>query len=84
MAFSFSATVGAAEVTGSSSAVYAVTVRTNLAAYREHGEGLPALEEALSGELEEDAVDDFKLATMPERTFTVKRSYSAFREVSYT
>lgn len=83
MAFSFSATVGAAEVTGSSSAVYAVTVRTNLAAYREHGEGLPA-PEVLSGELEEDAVDDFKLATMPERTFTVKRSYSAFREVSYT
>jgi hypothetical protein len=79
MAFYFTATVGAAEVTGSSSAVYAVTVRTNLAAHRDHGQGLPA-PDVLSGELEEEE-DDFKLATIPERTITVKRTYSAFREV---
>ena len=85
-AFCFTSSVGAAELAGSSSAVYAVTVRTNLSEYQEHGEGPPASEaqqtpsEGLGGELDDDAaVDD--LVTVPERTIHVKRSYSAFREV---
>ena len=89
--FTFVAAVGAAEVAGSSSAVYTVTVRTNLAEYREHGEGPPVPEvhqeaaQGLSGELDDDVLaDEFanKLVIIPERTITVKRSYSAFREVS--
>jgi hypothetical protein len=88
-AFSFVATVGAAEVAGSSSAVYTVTVRTNLAEYREHGEGAPAPEDVLQDiaaeEPHEDALDNLlTLVTIPERTITVKRTYSAFREVSWT
>ena len=83
LAFSFVATVGAAEVAGSSSAVYNVTVRTNLAEYREHGERLPASEVQREdeGELEDDAPEDL-IVTIPERTITVVRTYTAFREVS--
>ena len=72
--FVFAATVGAAEVAGSASALYTVTVRTNLVEYAEQ----PKSE--LDGELQDDE-DTFKLVTIPERTITVKRSYSAFREV---
>ena len=78
-AFTFDAAVGAAEVAGSS-ALYKVTIRTNLAEYREHGEGAPAPEvQQQSGELDEDALEDaFKVVTVPERTIVVKRSYTAF------
>ena len=94
--FLFAATVGEAEVVDAS-ALYTVTVRTNLADYAEHGEGprraaergegpqeAASAVEGLSGELDEEVQDDddiFKLVTIPERTIIVKRSYSAFREV---
>ena len=81
--FLFAATVGEAEVAGSASALYTVTVRTNLAEYAEHAGSQEAVErpsDELDAELQDDD-DVFKLVTIAERTITVKRSYSAFREV---
>jgi hypothetical protein len=69
--FLFAATVGEAEVVGSASALYTVTVRTNLADYAEQG--------SLSDEPDAEQDDIFKLET--ERIIIVKRSYSAFTEV---
>ena len=86
-AFLFAATVGEAEVAGSASALYTVTVVTNLAEYAEHGDNCQqeAVEQP-SSELDDELQDEddtFKLVTIPERTITVKRSYSAFREVRF-
>lgn len=83
--FTFNTAVGDAEVTGSS-AVYAVVVRTNLPEYAEHGEGPRVAEtqlqqqQAARGEPDDDVVLE-TLVTIPERTITVKRSYSEFKEV---
>ena len=69
-----STSVNVADVIRALPTALAVTVRTNLAEYAEQPKN------ELDDELQDDE-DTFKLVTIPERTITVKRSYSAFREV---